>query len=311
MSVSWLTLRDLEYIIAVADHAHFGKAAEACHVSQPSLSAQVRKVEDFLGQAVFERTKRRVAITGFGETVVAQARRVMAEARKLGELAQGSREPLSGPFRLGAIATLGPYLMPHLLGPLRKKYPKMELLLEDGLTDGLIAQLRSGKLDAVLASPTFSEEGLKLSPLFVEPFVLVAPKAHSIATKESVRAADFRANEMVLLEDGHCLKDQALGLCPVNRRGSLRRFHVTSLETLVQLVASGQGYTLIPKLAVREDAKLKELLTYRTLDDRRVGREIVLVCRQSYTQMEDIEQLAKLIRAVFPPNETVSCDRFY
>src|SRR5262245_44725975 len=152
MNISWLTLRDLQYVVSVAEHQHFGKAAAACHVSQPALSAQIRKIEDMLGVQIFERSNRRVSITREGQAVADQARVVLEEAYKIGEMASFVREPLAGPFRLGAIATVGPYLMPHLLAPLRKSYPKLNLFLREGLTDPLLGELKAGQLDAVIAS---------------------------------------------------------------------------------------------------------------------------------------------------------------
>src|SRR5438874_4452181 len=172
MNISWLTLRDLQYLVSVADHGHFGKAAAACNVSQPALSAQIRKIEDVLGMQLFERTNRRVAITQPGQMVANQARVVLEEAAKLGEFSRSAQERLSGSLRLGAIATVGPYLMPHLLAPLRKAYPKLDLFLQEGLTDQLLAELKAGRLDAVIASDTFDDPSLRSVPLFFEPFVL-------------------------------------------------------------------------------------------------------------------------------------------
>jgi len=296
MNVSWLTLRDLEYLVAVADHEHFGRAANACHVTQPALSAQVRKVEDMLGIRVFERTNRTVAITAEGKAVVEQARVVLEEAQKIGGLATSARQPLSGSLRLGAIATVGPYLMPHLLAPLRKAFPNLDLFLREGLTEPLLGELKAGHLDAVIASDTFSDPTLRIVPLFFEPFVLAAPAAHRLSKKKEIKRRDLRAGEMVLLEDGHCLRDQTLGICPANRRGHIRQFHATSLETLRHLVATGSGYTLIPQLAVREDRQLKSLIRYRKFDDKPVGRNVILVCRNRFTRMADIDELAEFIR---------------
>lgn len=296
MDISWLTLRDLEYLVAVADHRHFGHAAEACHVSQPALSGQIKKLEEHLGASLFERSNRRVALTETGEAVVAQARVVMDEARKLTGLASREHQPLTSTFRLGAIATLGPYFIPHLLAPLKKRYPKLDLILREGLTDGLLHDLRTGTLDAVLAARTFDEQGLRVLPLFFEPFWLAAPREHPLAAQKTVRTADLKASEMVLLEDGHCLRDQALAFCS-RKKDRTRNLHATGLETLRHLVASGQGYTLIPQLALRDDDPLRKLLVYRELDRRDVGRTIVLVTRERHARMPDIEALAAFVRA--------------
>jgi LysR family transcriptional regulator, hydrogen peroxide-inducible genes activator len=300
MNISALTLRDLEYLVAVADRRHFGKAADACHVSQPALSAQIRKIEDFLGVQLFERSNRNVVITPIGEQVARQARIVLEEAGKIAELAQEISEPLSGMLRLGAIATLGPYLMPHLLGPLRKQFPRLQLLMKEGLTDELIEDLRNGMLDAVLAAPTFDTDGLRVIRLFEEPFLVAAPKNHAFASRSTVRPKDLNSEDMVLLEDGHCLRNQTVEVCPANRRGKFREFQATSLETLRHLVASGFGYSLMPRLAVDSNDRLKNLITYRPFEGKPVGRTILLVCRERFGRMNDIEALAQFIRENLP-----------
>jgi LysR family transcriptional regulator, hydrogen peroxide-inducible genes activator len=300
MNLAGLSLRDLQYVVAVARHGHFGNAATACHVSQPALSSQIKKIEEMLGIVLFERSNRRVALTELGEAVVTQAQVVLEEAEKIVAIAKATRETLVGPFRLGAIATLGPYLMPHLLSALRKEYPKLELILKEGLTDGLLAELRAGRLDAVLAARTFDEDNVTVFPLFSEPFLLTVPCGHPLANKPAVKMADLKASEMVLLEDGHCLRDQTLAACPANRRGNVKELHVTSLETLRHLVASGAGYTLMPMLAVTNDRRLKGLIRYRKLDGKEPGRTIVLVCRDRFPRKREVELLAELVRRHLP-----------
>ena len=300
MNITTLSLRDLEYLVAVDETHHFGKAATITRVSQPALSGQIKKVEEFLQVRLFERSNRSVVTTPLGELIVAQARIVLQEARKITDLASNNASPLSGPLRLGAIATLGPYYLPHVISPLRKKFVKLELHFREGLTEGLIAELKSGSLDAVLASPTFTDNSLLVIPLFVEPFLLAAPKGHPLLAKEHFRSSDLRASEMVLLEDGHCLKDQTLESCPTNRREHSRQFHATSLETLRHLVASGLGYTLMPLLAVKDDPKLRNLVSYRSFDGKTVGREIALVCRKQFPRMNDLQILANFLREIRP-----------
>lgn len=303
MNVSWITLRDLEYLAAVGEHLHFGKAAKACHVSQPALSSQVRKLEDSLGFQVFERTNRKVTLTDLGRKVLDQARVILEEAQKLVMIAQPKgKAELQGTLRLGAIATLGPYYIPHFLPLLKQKFPKLKLFLREGLTDGLLSELRSGTLDAVLAAKTFDETGFRVFPIFEEPFLLAVPRDHPLASKKPLRGRDLRVEEMVLLEDGHCLRDQALEICPPNRRGNIRQFHATSVETLRYLVASGMGYTLIPKLAVNDAGVMKGLLQYRDLDSDRIGRTIVLVWRERYPRMKEVEQLAEFLKSHLPKN---------
>ncbi len=302
MNISTISLRDLEYIVAVAEHEHFGKAAIATHVSQPALSAQIKKVEEFLQVRLFERSNRSVVMTPIGGQIVAQARIVLEEAQKIADLASNSLEPLAGPLRLGAIATLGPYYLPHIISPVRKKFNRLELYLREGKTEGLIADLKAGTLDAVLASPPFPEaDSLRQFPLFIEPFHLAAPKGHPLILKDSLRSFDLRASEMILLEDGHCLKDQTLDTCPVNRRGNYRQYHATSLETLRHLVASGLGYTLIPYLAVKDEPKLRSLVSYRCFDGKpSIGRQINLVCRNKFSRMNDMLTLSEYLRQIRP-----------
>jgi LysR family transcriptional regulator, hydrogen peroxide-inducible genes activator len=300
MSVSSLSLRDLEYLVAVADEKNFGRAALSCHVSQPALSAQIKKTESVLGLEVFERSKKRVGLTEKGTAIVAQARVVLQEAGVIFSLARAQSEPLTGPFRLGAIATVGPYLVPHLLGPFREAFPRLELRLKEGLTDGLLAELRSGSLDVILAARTFKEDGFAVYPLYSEPFVLAAPRGHRILSKEPLRPADLNASDMVLLEDGHCLRDETLDICSTHRRGKVREFHATSLETLKHLVAARSGYTLIPLLAARSDARLKDLVEYRRLEGKPVGRSVALVCRDSFSRKDEVRLLAKVIRQSVP-----------
>ena len=252
------------------------------------------------------RSNRRVAITPFGQAVVSQARVVLEEAEKIGEMSRVVKQPLSGPLRLGLIATVGPYLTPHLLAPLRKAFPALELFLREGLTDQLLAELKAGQLDAVVASDTFEDASLRQLPLFFEPFVLAVPRTHPLALKKNLSRRDLHGDEMVLLEDGHCLRDQTLDFCPANRRAHVRQFHATSLETLRHLVAAGAGYTLIPELALREDKQLKTLIAYRRFEGKPLGRAIILVCRQRFGREADIQSLAAFIRKQVPGSVTAA-----
>jgi LysR family transcriptional regulator, hydrogen peroxide-inducible genes activator len=291
----------LEYLIAVAQHLHFGKAARASHVTQPALSAQIKKIEEFLGFQIFERTNRKVSLTEQGKLVVDQARIVVEETEKLISLAaQEGAKNLESTLRLGVIATLGPYYVPHFLPLLKRPFPKLQLILREGLTDELLGDLRSGNLDAVLAARTFEESGFHVFPLFKEPFLLTVSSEHPLATKEPLSTKDLRSEDMVLLEDGHCLRDQTLEICPPNRRGNIRQFHATSVETLRHLVASGMGYTLLPQLAVTGADRMKGMLRYRRFYSEKIGRTIVLVCRERYARLREIEQLAEFLRENAP-----------
>jgi len=299
MGVRDLSLRDLTYLVAVADERHFGRAAESCYVSQPSLSAQIQKVEQVLGTRIFERDRRRVLLSAPGERLVEQARCVLEAADRLGELALVAHGVLTGPFRLGLIATLGPYLLPHLLEPLRKGFPDLELIVTEDLTESLLANLRQGELDAVLLSPLDEDGALERRLLFFEPFLLAVPADHPLAQRSPLTMKDLCREEMVLLHDGHCLRDQALDFCPSARAGR-ERLQTASLETLRHLVASGAGYSLLPLLAVREDPQLARLLVYRPFDDGRPGREIALTWRKGSPRDADLDTLCELVRAHLP-----------
>ena len=292
MTLAALSLRDIEYLVSVAEHRHFGRAAEACAVSQPTLSAQIQKLEALLGCAVFERTSRRVLVTAKGEAVLRQARAVLAEAHRLLDLARSQDGPLRGPCRIGAIPTLGPYLFPQILRPLRAAYPALELVLSEARTAELFDRLAAGTLDAALLSPPLPAEGLAEAALFFEPVLLACPPALRPALgKASLGALD--PARLMLLEEGHCLRDQALALCGRIRPGWL---HATSLETLRHMIAAGAGYSLLPALALDDRPALSGLIEYMGFDDPQIGREIVLVWRASDPRDDQFRLLAETIR---------------
>lgn len=301
MDVSALTLRDIQYLLAVAEHNHFGKAALACHVSQPALSAQIKKVESVLGQTIFERGQRQVRVTPVGQEIVRAARGVWSAAEMLALSASRMSAPMSGILKLAAIATLGPYFWPHVLLPIRRAFPKLKLILREGLTDQLIGLLRAGELDAVLASPTFDSSGLTETPLFFEKFLAVLPAGHALSEKDELQSRDLNPGDMVLLEEGHCLKDQTLDLCPANRRGSIRQTHATSIETLRQLVATGMGYTLLPSLSITKGAGLRGLLEYRPLANPRMGRQICMYSRRQSANRSDLDLFLDVLKRHLPP----------
>jgi LysR family transcriptional regulator, hydrogen peroxide-inducible genes activator len=298
MSLAGLSLRDLEYLVAVADHRHFGHAAAACAVSQPALSGQIRKVEELLQVPLFERGRRRVVVTRRGEAVVRQARRVLAEARRLVDLAKGFEEPLAGPFALGAIATLGPYLFPHLLGPLRRRFPRAELVLSEARTAELLDALAAGDLDAALVSLPIRREGLSLAALFFEPFLLVHPPDHPLASSRPLTVGGLAPDKLLLLEEGHCLRDQALALC--GALGAQERRHATGLETLRHMVAAGAGYSIVPALAATPHAMLDGMVRYTPFDEADAGRTVALVWRATDPREEQFALLARFVREVVP-----------
>lgn len=246
-----LKLKDLRYLVAVADTRHFGQAAARCFVSQPTLSAQIKKLEDYLGVQLLERQPRRVALTPAGEEIVARARQIIESSDEIVTLAQAQRDPLSGRLRLALLPTIGPYLLPLVAARFRKELPRLELLLYEHQTGPMLEKLQSGEIDAgILALPVHGE-GVVQRELFAEPFVVALPAGHPLAKRESLKVQDLNDETLLLLEDGHCLRDQALDVCSQTSAQERQDFRATSLETLRQMVASGGGITLLPELASR------------------------------------------------------------
>jgi LysR family hydrogen peroxide-inducible transcriptional activator len=285
MNVSGLSLRDLEYAVAVAELGSFVKAAERCHVAQPSLSVQVSKLEARLKTVIFERTTRRLIVTPEGQHLVDQMRKILLETRSLLDLASRSDKPFGGTLRLSAISTLGPYYFRHVLHDLRTRYPALSLVLGEGRTDDLVAALIRGDLDAVVMSAPTNEPGLCEALLFREPFVMACPRGHSATSPEGMGWVGLQANERLLLEEGHCLRDQAIAAC--SEIDASNR-HATSLETLKYMVAAGEGCTLMPALAVTEINGLE----YVPLPRAGYSRTIELVWRRSDPRADDFVNLA-------------------
>jgi LysR family hydrogen peroxide-inducible transcriptional activator len=242
MSIRNLGFRDLQYVVAVAEHKSISRAADACAITQPALSERIKRIEHTLDVELFERNKRSLTITPVGEQLVHKARELLDDALSIDAIVTSSREPLSGPFRVGIIATLGPYLVPLLLPALRKQYPNLELILHEGLTDPLLETLQAGTLDVVIAAAPLHVSGINQLELFDEPFILALPVDHPLAKRQVVNATDLHGDEMVLLDDGHCLSGQALDVCPAKQRRNRHRLHAMSLETLRHMVAAGAGY---------------------------------------------------------------------
>jgi LysR family hydrogen peroxide-inducible transcriptional activator len=288
-----LSLRDLEYVIAVADLGHFGRAAQRCAVSQPALSAQIAKLEDTLGIVLFERSRRGVFVTPPAQAIILQARRTVAEARRLLELAHSQAGELSGELHLWSIATLGPYLIPHVLKPLRTRFPRLELIIGEGLTDHILEGLASGDIDAAFLSLPVPEDGLAVEHLFFEPFIVAHPPDHPLADAHPLSVERLRGDDLLLLDEGHCLHDQALRLC-----GSASRVlrHAGSLETVRHLIAARAGYSILPALAVGEHNSLADLITYALFAEPGIGRRIALVWRCSDPRAVHFVALADVIR---------------
>jgi len=246
-----LKLKDLRYLVAVADTRHFGHAAARCFVSQPTLSAQLKKLEAYLGVQLVERQPRRIALTEAGQSVVAHARRILEASDEIVTIAQRQRDPLAGRLRLALIPTIGPYLLPLVATRLHKALPRLDLLLYEHQTGPLLEKLQAGEIDGGILALPADADGLVSMPLFDEPFVLAVPAAHPLAKRKTVHASDLHGETLLLLEDGHCLRDQALEVCSLSGAHEKQDFRATSLETLRQMVASGGGITLLPELASR------------------------------------------------------------
>lgn len=246
-----MNLRDLHYLVALADHKHFGRAAEACFVSQPTLSTQVRKLEEELGVTLVERNPRKVLLTETGRQIVARARDILTEVEQIRHIARNEQDPQAGTLRLGIFPTLGPYLLPHVLAMIRSDFPRLELLLIEEKTPELLERLREGRIDAAILALPVPDDTLHSEFLFEEPFVLAAPAVHPLAGRRSLQLADLEDQHLLLLEDGHCLREQALEVCRMSGADEKQGFRATSLETLRQMVAANVGITLLPLLAVQ------------------------------------------------------------
>ncbi len=299
LNASSLSLRDLEYAVAVGRERHFGRAAEHCGVSQAALSEQVRKLESILGVPLFERTKRKVEPTVRGEAILRQAEALLGDAWRLLEEARRSAEPLSGELRLGVIATLGPYYMPSVIALGRRLFPRLALRLREARTKELLVALRHGELDAILVALPVPIDGLIAEPLFFEPFRLACPSDHLLAQRQSVRLRDLERGPLLLMEDGHCLRDQTLSLCDPRRLPNQSR-HASSLEMLRHMVAAGEGISVIPLLAAAEHTTMRGMIAYREFDEARAGRTIALVWRATETRASDMREIAAFMRGELP-----------
>ena len=295
-----MNLRDLKYLVALADHKHFGRAAAASFVSQPTLSTQIRKLEEELGVALVERAPRKVMLTPAGRDVADRARRIVADIEQMREAARRSQDPEAGTVRLGIFPTLGPHLLPHVVPGIRARFPQLELLLVEEKSDLLLAQLRDGRLDASLLALPVHDEQLHVEPLFDEPFVLAVPGAHPLAARESLLLHELADQRLLLLEDGHCLRDQALDVCHLSGASEKSGFRATSLETLRQMVAANVGVTLLPTLATKPPVPRSDDIRLLGFRDSNPSREIAMVWRRSSAMDAFLQRLAALFRALPP-----------
>jgi len=292
-----MNLRDLQYLVALAETGHFGEAAERCHVSQPTLSAQIKKLEEYLGVQLFERQPRKVSLTEAGRRIVERARHITQEAEDIRELARASRDPLSGKLRIGLIPTIAPYLLPRVAVTLGRKLPKLSLMLYEYQTQPLLQKLRDGELDlAILALPS-STEGLETRSLFAETFVVAMPRNHRLATRRRLKPADLEGEKILLLEEGHCLRDQALEVCGTVALSEESDFRATSLETLRQMVAAGLGITLLPRLAAEGPIAGARGIEFRPFAPPSPSRSVGAAWRKSSTRETAIAAVCDIIRS--------------
>lgn len=310
-----MTLTELKYVVAVAREKHFGKAAEACFVSQPTLSVAIKKLEDELDVRLFERSANEVVVTPIGEEIVRQAQTVLEQAANVREIAKRGTDPVAGPLRLGVIYTIAPYLLPALVRRCIDRVPQMPLVLQENFTVKLIDMLRQGEIDCAIMAEPFPDAGLAVAPLYDEPFLAAVPSHHPIAKQSSVTAEQLKSETLLLLGAGHCFRDHVLEVCPEfarfssNAEGIRKTFEGSSLETIKYMVAAGMGVTLVPRLSVPRSAlePSPENRQRRNNDDIYVkylpfesdppSRRVVLAWRRSFTRYEAIAELRNSVYA--------------
>lgn len=296
-----MTLTELRYIVTLAEEKHFGRTAERCCVSQPSLSIAVRKLEDELGLVLFERSKTCIRPTLAGQQIIDQARRVLAQSDVIGEMAKAGKDQLSSPLTLGAIFTMGPYLLPQLIPHLKKHAPQMPLFVQEDYAANLRKKLREGELDVIVVSLPFSEPDVVTQELFEEPLLVLMPQSHPLASRGEISRADLEAEELLLLGEGHCLRDQVLALFPERQPGGgHKRSHqgvakANSLETLRYMVAAGLGVTLVPRSAAVASLCAANKLVTRPFSGT-ATRRLALAWRATFPRYKAIDVLRKAIQ---------------
>ncbi|MDD0816445.1 LysR substrate-binding domain-containing protein [Curvibacter sp. HBC28] len=308
-----MTLTELKYIVAVAREKHFGKAAEACFVSQPTLSVAIRKLEDELEVKLFERSANEVSVTPLGEEIVRQAQSVLEQAAAIKEIAKRGKDPLAGALKLGVIYTIGPYLLPDLVRQAIARTPQMPLMLQENFTVKLMEMLRTGEIDCAIMAEPFPDTGLALAPLYDEPFMAAVPSTHPLASRKHITAEEMKSETMLLLGNGHCFRDHVLEVCPEfarfssNAEGIRKSFEGSSLETIKHMVAAGMGVTLVPRLSVpkealaprarRRKADSEAHVVYLPFEGDVPYRRVSLAWRRSFTRYEAIAALRNAIYA--------------
>ena len=287
------SVRHLRHLIALHDQAHFGRAAEVSHVTQSALSASIKELENVLEATLVDRTKRRVVLTPIGVETAERARKIVRDLEELVGFTTALREPLAGILRMGTIPTVGPYLLPRVLPGLREAYSRLKLYLVEDLTDRLIDSLQRGQLDVVLLALPYDCGTVETMVLFEDPFVVALPRAHPLANETRVKAQRLWCEDLLLLRDGHCLRDHALSACRLADRRRTEGFEATSLPTLVQMVDNGLGTTLLPTLAVNAGLLLGTNLVTRPLLANEPAREIGLIWRRGTGRRDEFRLLAK------------------
>jgi LysR family hydrogen peroxide-inducible transcriptional activator len=296
-----MTLTELRYIVAVARERHFGRAAEACFVSQPTLSVAIKKLEDELEVKLFERGGNEVSVTQLGEAVINQAQTVLEQAAAIKEIAKAGKDPLAGPLRLGIIYTIGPYLLPELVRQVIEHSPQMPLMLQENFTVKLLAMLRTGELDCAILAEPFPDSGLAVAPLYDEPFMIAVPRTHALAGRASIPAEELKRETLLLLGTGHCFRDHVLEVCPEYARfsshaeGIRKSFEGSSLETIKHMVASGMGVTVVPQLSVPHEKQPH--VAYVPFSPPVPMRRVVLAWRRSFPRYEAIAALRNAVYA--------------
>jgi len=304
-----MNLRDLDYICAVADHKHFGRAAESCHVSQPTLSGQIKKLEAQLGVTLFERSFKPIRVTDVGQEIILIAREAREAAQRIKAVAASAQDPLVGNLSLGLIPTIAPYLIPLFVGKLQTAMPKMSVAYREDITDRLVEALLNGDLDvAVLATPP-EDDNLTAIKLYSEPFWLLFPDDHELGGLKEASMKDVKQDDVLLLTEGHCFRDQALSICRPAHKARRQSLRATSLETLINLVASGQGVTLVPALAMRGGWPNELGLKSHELTDKGAERQIYLTYRKSFPRVEAVQMVARLIQDGLPKSVRASQGR--
>ena len=293
-----MNLRDLRYLVALAEHKHFGHAAEASNVSQPTLSTQLKKFEEELGMALVERNPRNVLLTEVGEAVVKRAKIILREADEIKSIARRARDPESGTVRLGIFPTLAPYLLPHVVPNIVKRFPKLELILVEDKTEVILKKLHDGELDAGILALPIHDDSLHAEFLFEESFVLALPTHHRLAKARRVKLADLALESLLLLDDGHCLRDQALEVCAMTGAAEKPGFRATSLETLRHMVSANVGITLMPALSVHAPAPNSPGVSLVPFTEPAPHRRIAMIWRRTSALTAFLHQLVPILKGI-------------